>query len=65
MYCSDTRVGEWKLAGPILRSIPSKVSLVTDIPQPKFSRLWGMLVLSQLRNLMKIALVNPRISQLV
>jgi len=22
MYCSDTRVGEWKLAGPILRSIP-------------------------------------------
>jgi hypothetical protein len=21
MYCSDTRVGEWKLVGPILRSI--------------------------------------------
>ena len=23
MYCSDTRVGEWKLAGPIRRSIRS------------------------------------------
>jgi hypothetical protein len=25
MYCSDTRVGEWKLAGPILHHIHSVV----------------------------------------
>ena len=25
MYCSDTRVGEWKLAGPILHRIPNKL----------------------------------------